>query len=638
MKTPLDIASEQLSEIQRQAVHWGTGALLVLAGPGSGKTQVLTARIAHLLHDSASRNFRVLALTFTNKAADEMRGRVSQFVPGLEERANICTFHGFCAQVLRQHGVHVGIEPTFAIYSDHNDRTSVLEDALRTARMHTEHLGDTKQILGLLDRLKEQLVLPADAETRLGRYPHRAEIAAIYQLYENELRKLNALDFNSLIYETYQLLKQFPAIAASYRKSHPHWLIDEFQDTNTAQYRLVRALAGNDFRNVVSVADDDQIIYQWNGANFQQIQSFNNDFAATVIQLPTNYRCPPAIVEAANRLVVYNAQRTKTKEPLKAAKTGLKYPAEQHLTVRVFESDTDEANGIAEQIAGRGAETWGGTAVLARNKALLEGMRNALGRQAVPSAIAQRRDDFLSAEFRWLAALLKQQQRPLDRRNMAVVIEAFNRCADLDIPVEQVLAEGEMTGGGFVAAWVAALPLDDMNQQLLTLVEHARRLIQQPADFRATIDDVTAVFDARVEQSGADLSEDLSAWREISKDLTTQLGKNPPLEQFLQELQLRSKEPTPKDGTVTLMTIHGSKGREFDVVHVIGLVEEIMPSFQSLKKGDGSPEMEEERRNCFVAITRTRECLVLSHAGRYGRWPRKPSRFLLEMGLIAEAS
>ena len=636
MKTALQRAADQLSHIQRRAVQWGDGGLLVLAGPGSGKTQVLTCRIAQLLQESPSKNFRILALTFTNKAADEMRARVAAFVPGLEERANVCTFHGFCAQVLRQHGTHVGIEPTFTIYSDPQDRAAVLEAALQKAGIESDHLGDAAQILGLLNRLKEKLVPPQEAERRLGRYPHRAEVATIYESYEGGLRALNALDFNSLIYETFQLLTTFPVIAASYRRSHPHWLLDEFQDTNTAQYMLLRALAGDDFKNVVAVADDDQIIYQWNGASFQQIQSFTADFGATVIQLPTNYRCPPAIVEAANRLVVYNAQRTQAKQPLQAAKTSLKYPKDEHLTVHAFESDTDEADGIAAQICARGKDTWVGTAVLARNKTLLDGMRTALGKVSVPSAVAQRRDEFVSAEFKWMTALLKQQQRPLDRRNMAGLIEAFNRFASLETPVEQVLAEGEAAGGGFLSAWIDSLPFTELNQSMQAYVGQARALMAEPLQYKTTIEFLVSAFAASSDQSN-DLAEDLAAWQQIARELTIHLGKTPPLEQFLQELQLRSKEPSPKDGAVTLMTIHGSKGREFDVVHVIGLVEEIMPSFQSLKKGDGSPEMEEERRNCFVAITRTKECLVLSHAQRYGRWPRKPSRFLLEMGLIPDS-
>lgn len=635
---PLDSALAQLTDIQREAVDWNDGALLVLAGPGSGKTQVLTCRIARLLDTSRDKSFRVLALTFTNKAADEMKERVGTFVPGLEDRAIIGTFHSFCGQVLRQHGVHLGIKPDFAIYALDDDRTAVFEDALRRAASEGQFVtADDTRYLGLIDRMKARLIEPSDAESRLSRLEDRSRIALAYRLYEEELRRVNALDFNSLILETHRLMTAFPAIAARYRRSHPYWLIDEFQDTNDAQYRLIHCMAGDDFRNVFAVADDDQIIYQWNGASFRQIQRFRADFDAGVIQLPTNYRCPPAIVEAANRLVAYNVQRTTAKAPLVAGKTRLKYPAEQHVQHRQFATEEDEADGIATEIAERGSSQWGEITVLARTRALLERMHAALERHQVPSVIAQRRDDFLSPELRWLAACLRQIVRPLDRRNMTVLIEAFNRIAKIAVSVDQVVTEAEATGQSYFATWLDTAEKEVGSSPRTKLLELIAAASEDPAAARKTIDSILAAFERSLsdEEDDTDLREDLSAWREISRDIARHVGRNAPLDQFLQELQLRSKEPSPRPATVTLMTIHGAKGREFDVVYVVGLAEDIMPSYQSRQKGDASPEMEEERRNCFVAITRAKECLILSRAERYRGWQKSPSRFLVEMGLAA---
>jgi DNA helicase-2/ATP-dependent DNA helicase PcrA len=193
---------------------------------------------------------------------------------------------------------------------------------------------DDVRWLNLIDRLKSKLIEPSAAEQALARLMDHDRIVETYGIYEQELRRINALDFNSLIFEGYRLVTTYPAIAARYRRSYPYWLIDEFQDTNTAQYKFVRALAGNDFRNIFAVADDDQIIYEWNGASYSQIQSFLADYSAQALQLPTNCRCPPAIVEAANRLVVYNAQRTSSKEPLIAGKMEVKYPAAEHIQLR----------------------------------------------------------------------------------------------------------------------------------------------------------------------------------------------------------------------------------------------------------------------------------------------------------------
>lgn len=632
---PLEIALAKLTEIQREAVGWGNGAMLVLAGPGSGKTQVLTCRIARLLDEGRDQSFRVLALTFTNKAADEMKERVANFVPGLEERANIGTFHSFCGQVLRQHGIHLGIKPDFAIYSQDNDRKAVLEDALKRADMD----ADGVRYLSLIDRMKTLLIEPKDAVSRFTRAADAQAIAQAYEAYENELRRLNVLDFNSLIFEAFRLFSTFPAIAARYRRSYPYWLLDEFQDTNDGQYRLIRTMAGDDFKNVFAVADDDQIIYQWNGASFRQIQRFRADFQPELIQLPTNYRCPPAIVAAANRLVAYNVQRTETKKPLVAGKTDLKLPEQDHIQLRVFETDEIEAEKIAEEIAARGRDQWSQTTVLARTRASLEKMLKAFQAAQVPGVIAQRRDDFLSAEIRWMVACLVQTVRPLDRRNLAVLIDAFNRFADIQIAVGQVLSDAEASGSGYFSTWIAAATGEiGASSPHAKLLETAGRL--DPASAKSVIDSMLTELDARAsgDDSDPDLVEDLAAWREISSDIRRHFGSSISLDEFLQQLQLRSKAPSPQAHTVTLMTVHGAKGREFDFVYLIGLAEDILPSFQSRQKGDNSPEMEEERRNCFVAITRAKESLILSRANSYRGWTKQPSRFLVEMGLASPNS
>ena len=635
----LAVPLQNLADIQRRAVDWDKGSMLVLAGPGSGKTQVLTCRIARLLDSYRERSFRVLALTFTNKAADEMKTRVGELAPGLEERATIGTFHSFCGQILRQHGAHINIRPDFAIYSQEADRQAVLEDGLRRAASKGRSVGiEDVRYLGLIDRLKSLLVAPEGAEQRLSNFHDRVRIAEAYEVYEEELRRLNVLDFNSLILEAYRLTKTFPAIAARYRRSYPYWLLDEFQDTNDAQYRLIESLADGQFTNVFAVADDDQIIYQWNGASFRQIQRFRTDFAAEVIQLPTNYRCPPAIVEAANKLVSYNVNRTDSKKPLQAGKALLKFPEPEHIQVRDFESQDVEAAGIATEISSRGPGEWGQIAVLARTRALLDTMRVALQRCNVPAVIAQRRDDFLSPEFRWLVACLVQTARPLDRRNINVLVEAYNRFAEIDIDVNQVTSDAEATGKSYVDTWLETtrqVALEARRGELLSVVG---RLTAEPKEAKGLVDIVVEHIENTIDASDAneDLVEDLKAWKEISRDIAMHVGRDAPLDQFLQELQLRSKEPSPQPETVTLMTVHGAKGREFDVVYLIGLAEDILPSFQSRRKGDESAEMEEERRNCFVGITRAKECLIVSRAREYRGWPKAPSRFLVEMELVEQ--
>ena len=511
----------------------------------------------------------------------------------------------------------------------------MLEDALGGAGAEQGLSTDDARYLSVIDCMKARLIPPTAAVEDLAHLDACERIAAAYTLYEEELRRLNVLDFNSLILEAHRLVVTFPAIAAQYQRSHPYWLIDEFQDTNTAQFRFLRDLAGDSFQNIFAVADDDQIIYQWNGASFRQIQAFLADLDAELIQLPTNYRCPPAIVEAANRLVVYNAQRTETKKPLVAGKTDLKYPAEDHIQIRTFATEQDEANGIADEIFSRGQSVWGQAAVLARTRALLEKIHVALRQRGVPSVIAQRRDDFLSPELRWLVAILWQVTRPIDRRNLAVLIDAFNRIAGTDIATDQVVADAEATGQSYFATWLAAARQQpSVDAAAAGLLEIGCLLADDPAAAARVTDAMLTAFTLRQSEGDDDLAEDMVAWRELSREIAAHIGKSAPLDQFLQELQLRSKEPTPRPKTVTLMTIHGAKGQEFDFVYVIGLAEDILPSFHSKKKDERSPEMEEERRNCFVAITRTKECLVLSRAESYRGWSKQPSRFLTEMQLV----
>jgi len=628
-----------LTLVQREAVLVGDGSVLVLAGPGSGKTQVLTCRIAKLLADSADESFKVLALTFTDKAAREMLTRVQTFVPGQEERTSVGTIHSFCAQVLRQHGIHLGLKPDFTIFSQDRDRQLLLEEGLQeTARTEQEISTDHVRFLPIIDKLKVRLIDPASAAERLtkARLTEAALIARVYQIYEAQLRRENALDFNSLIFETYVLFSQFPAIAKFVRRVYRYWLLDEFQDTTDGQYRLIKAMAGESFKNVFVVADDDQIIYQWNGASFRQIQKFTTEFEPKVIQLTENWRCPPGIVEAANRLVAYNSQRTTSKMPLVSGKTELSLPAEDHIRLMPFDDDAAEVKGIAEDIAKRPTPDRSRVAVLARTRSLLEKICAGLVAKRVSAVILQRRNEFLTPQFRWLAAFLKQAIRPLDKRNLPLLVESFNRMTGQQVHSELVTARAESSGRSYLEEWIGLVVAATPAGPFAALLETARGIIGDLSGFRSLTEEMVdyAEHESLENSEALDLQEDLAAWKEISKDIGRHVGSTCTLDQFLQELELRSKEPTPPRDAVTLMTIHGAKGREFDFVYVVGLAEDTLPSFQAKKVGDASPEMEEERRNCFVAITRTKEQLILSWAAKYRGYIKQPSRFLREMGFV----
>lgn len=630
MQTALEQALSELTKTQEVAANWTEGPIFVLAGPGSGKTRILTTRIAKLLAESPDKKFRILALTFTNKAADEMSNRVQSLVPEQEHRATIGTFHSFCMQILQQHGSHIGINPNFAIYSLDSDRKELLLDAIKDDDSLS---SDDVRFLNIIDKMKANLIPVEGCSSRFRDNVLGQRIEQVYFAYERALEQSNALDFGSLIIKAYTLIKKFPSIASFYQRTYSYWMFDEFQDTNTGQYIIIKELAGKSFNNIFAVADDDQIIYQWNGASYKQIQKFRADFNPQEIQLPTNYRCPPSIVTAANKLVIHNLQRTQSKAPLEAGKTLLRYPTDQHIHVIRFDSDEAEANGVVDSISSAPSNILGEIAVLARTRALLERVKQILTARGIPAVLAQRRDDFRSPQFQWLTATLRLGVRPMDKRALEALTGAFNRWFDLDLTIEEICATSDLSSKSYLNEWGNLVVQRSQSATASELANYALKFGEHPASSKLFIEQVFEKLPASTDDT-SDISEDRAAWSDLVRSIAKAVGKTAPLDQFLQELALRSKEPPILAKAVTLMTIHSAKGKEFDHVYVIGLAEEVLPSYQSIKAGEDSPEMEEERRNCFVAITRAKEWLCLSYAGTYRGWTKKPSRFLSEMDLI----
>jgi DNA helicase II / ATP-dependent DNA helicase PcrA len=631
MGNTFDEAYAGLTPIQREAADWGDGAALILAGPGAGKTRVLTIRIARLLKESPRRRFKILALTFTTKAAGEMRERVESLLPpGLaDERTFIGTFHAFCTQILRQHGSHIGIRPDFGIYSQRADREALLADALRDAINRGESFSQTDvRWLDTIEEMKGKLISPEKAATR-GRDTHMAEV---YRLYEVKLREENVMDFNGIILETCRLLAKLPAIAARLRSSYLYWLIDEFQDTSPAQYWLLYYLSEGQFKNVFVVADDDQIIYQWAGASYRQIEKFRNQYKPALIQLVENHRCPPDIVTIANRLVAHNTQRTPEKAATVAARTS---PA-GIVPIRAFTTDEEERNVLAEEILTKGKAMWSRIAILGRSRALLVPMLECLKQKGVDATLVQRRDNFISPQFVWLESCLNQVLRPTNRRVFTVFVNASNRITGLELDPLILMAEAEASGQNFSEHWAMFAPStgSEVAGKLAKLVG---TLAQSRNNWKEVVRlAIPLLLETATVPEGtvSDATEDHTAWTSCIKEIRAETGQEPELPEIVQGLALRSKEPPRNPNSVTLLTVHISKGLEFDFVYVIGLAESEMPSWQSIKEGDASPEMEEERRNCFVAVTRTREQLNLSFAEHYRGRNREPSRFLKEMALI----
>jgi len=639
----LDEAWKDLSPFQKEAAEWDEGPLLVLAGPGSGKTRVLTCRIARILDSTRDKKFRILGLTFTNKAADEMRTRVATYVPGEEGRLFLGTFHSFCADVLRQHGVHLNINPNFHIYSLENDLRAVLNDAVEEGKKLSDIVSDLdKKTLPVINRLKSLLIMPEQCRDVFKDKEFGERMSVVYPLYEAELSKRNALDFNSLIFQAYLLFTKFPAFSKRYRTVFPFVCIDEFQDTNLAQYKLIRAIAGDQFNNLFIVADDDQIIYQWNGASHKRIVEFINEYSPKVMQLPMNYRCPPEIVFLANNLIRYNFLRSPDKKPLEAYQ-----PSRGKDTVRLLGPFADfetEAAEVARDIKKLHTHNLGAVVILGRSRKLLDGAYLALQKEKLPCVISQRKDEFESTPFVWIHSILRLAN---DRQNMEyleAVSGTFYQLTGINLEPEEVDAQARAANNDYLQQWIKIANKMVLDKTTKAIIGQTSKFLSEGRDFKVFIKHALDWFRvlAGDEQVGSDptseifirYQEERTVWENLMREIIDSLGEDISLEAFLQELQMRSKEPVPKPNTIILMTIHGAKGKEFEHVYIIGLMEDEMPSFQSKKKGDDSPEMEEERRNCFVAITRTIKTLTLSFAERYRGWPKEPSRFLFEMGLL----
>ena len=638
----LEDALESLSDVQRQAVRYCDGALLVLAGPGSGKTRVLTTRIARLLHQTPDEPFRVLALTFTNRAADEMRERIERMAPEAEHRLFIGTFHAFCADVLRQYGQHLGIRTDFRIYSTHEDRAEIAGRAIsseagQTAGLEPHHVD----FLALVDRAKSKLIPSEAIAGKFQNAERGAKFETFYGAYDGALREANALDFNSLVSNAHRLFMRFPAIAQRYRSAYRYWCIDEFQDTNLAQYELLKAMAGERFRNVFAVADDDQIIYQWNGADYRRLDQFRADFDASLLQIPTNFRCPSEVVTCANQLIAFNLLRSADKKPLIAGRAPSDAPSV--IEVLPFRTDKDEARGIAQHIADQRAGVLEQTAVLARVRRLLDPVASALTGLGISSQVIVRRDEFQSAAFSWLHNALRLAVHNTDERVFRAFTGTFNEMFGITISPAEIVAQSRADRVDLLTGWRRAVQEQIENPDALTLADAAVRHQRGNLDHTRFAAAATVVFEGwRPDDAVNDeepvafsaLQDDRAAWHALSADVGRAIGMPSDLERFLQELDLRSKQPPVGPNTVSLMTIHGAKGSEFNHVYLAGLGEDVLPSFQSKKKGDRSPEFEEERRNCFVAVTRCEQTLTLSYAERYSGWAKAPSRFLKEMGLL----
>ncbi|MGE0598194.1 MAG: ATP-dependent helicase [Dehalococcoidia bacterium] len=640
----MDVSS--LNESQLAAVRWQSGPLLVVAGPGSGKTRVLTHRIARLIEESPEKRFHVLGITFTNKAALEMRTRIDSLLAQGRERAHLTTFHSFAASLLRQHGSHVGLRPDFAILSEPADREAVLSDALMGRANASDSDIDLQpaQLMPTIDRMLDECVSPEAAERWLGANDRTELLADIYRRYWTLLIEKNQMDFGTLLALAIQLFEKRPAIARQVRQVYEYVCVDEYQDTNGVQDRLLRTIVSHDNPNLFVVADDDQLIYEWNGANPTRIKSLVQQYKMQTIQLPENFRCPPDVIRLANNLIRHNAGRLPDKLPITPHKLN---DGSRAVSVRRFSSFEEECNWLATEIARLPAEDRSQAAVLARRKRLLDVAVEALTAAGVNAYIAVRRNEFQSAPYRFLHAALRLANSRQDRAQLRKLSRAFFEIEGINADLDAVEAEAALAESDLLRSWVehvasrSALSsasrafMYEMQKSIVDRLEHSTFIGQAHTWFEV----VRLEAEAQASGAFAEFDDECKIWQSLTSEIGAHYGIGElTLHGLLQELDLRAKEVPPGPNAVRCLTIHGSKGLEFRHVFLVGLVEEELPSFAATKLGGESNGMREERRNCFVAITRAERSLSLSFADTYFGWDKEPSRFLEEMGIRIQAS
>lgn len=627
---------KDLNSAQAGAVKTTSGPLLILAGAGSGKTKTLTHRIAYLIANENIWPNEILAVTFTNKAAREMRERLGQllgqdgthrgFMPWMG------TFHGICVRLLRADGAAIGISPNYVIY-DEDDRQGLIKQAMKQLSIADKQVKP-RAVSSAISNAKNELLSPEEfAQT--ANYPFQQDVAKIYALYEKLRKEAGALDFDDLLLETVRLFREQPEVRAKWRGQFKHILIDEYQDTNAAQYAIVKSLVG-EARNICVVGDDWQSIYSWRGADFTNILNFERDFpGAKIIKLEQNYRSTGAILEAAHNVITKNKQRTDKK--LWTAE-----PAGAPVQVHAVYDEAEEAYAVAARInaqASIGARSYGDFAVLYRMNSQSYTLERALLQHRIPYQIIGGVRFYDRKEIKDVIAYLRLLYQPNDRMSFSRIVNVPTRGIGAT-SLEKFLAWQGSNGMDIISSLVNVEQTSSLTPRaktaLATLGETLRGLQgklqadQPPSDIIETLLEKTGYRDYILDGTpqAEDREANIGSLLSDAKSFAT-------LPDFLEEVALMSSADTDShQQKVTLMTIHAAKGLEFPVVFMVGMEEGIFPTTRVFEAGP--KELEEERRLCYVGMTRAREELHLSYAQsrlQFGQRGYNPaSRFLADMG------
>lgn len=624
----IDSILEQLNERQREAVQTTNGPLLVVAGAGSGKTKMLTVRIAYLIEKCGVAPEKILAVTFTNKAAKEMRERVRDMVDG-GAQVTLTTFHSFCCQLLRRWQKYAGYTEPFTIY-DESDSEKLMKNVLKEMNLSTKAITP-KEVLGLISNAKNELVLPDEYLSFASHNPFASNIQALYQKYQDALMHNQAADFDDLIFKAYYMLKNNPELLQRLQDQYEYFLVDEYQDTNHAQYKLVQMLSSAS-KNICVVGDEDQSIYSWRGANIRNIQDFAKDFTgAKVVKLEQNYRSTQIILDAAGAVIARNASAHPKK--LWTDKEG-----GEKITFERCSDDREEAAWIARKISSLMAQGYAAKdfAILFRMNSLSRPIEQVFQRLSIPYDFTGGTRFFERREVKDIMAYLRVLNNSRDGISLERIINVPRRgigqatidklySSGHDSLWQAVVTEATKSSKSKLAAFYEIMQDLRQDAQSLRVSELCSFLVARIKYFEYLKTDDPETADER-KANIESLVADIRYQEEDNPDLT--------LHEYLEISALHAATDNLDENAdrVHLMTLHNAKGLEFPVVFLVAMEEGIFPHHSSK---DNAEQLEEERRLAYVGMTRAREQLLLSASSRrmiFGGWSSNlVSRFVAEV-------
>ncbi|MBS5429591.1 MAG: DNA helicase PcrA [Lachnospiraceae bacterium] len=634
---------DTLNEQQKEAVLHTEGPLLILAGAGSGKTRVLTHRIAYLIEEKGINPWNILAITFTNKAAGEMRERVDNLVGFGSESIWVSTFHSMCVRILRRHIDLLGFDTNFTIY-DTDDQKTLMKDICKLLQIDTK-LFRERSLLAAISQAKNELVTPEEFRIQAQGDFSRQKIASVYEEYEKQMRANNALDFDDLLVKAVQLFQTQADVLDYYQERFRYIMVDEYQDTNTVQFELVRLLSAK-YRNLCVVGDDDQSIYKFRGANIRNILDFEQVFPdAKVIKLEQNYRSTSNILNAANAVIRHNHGR-KDKTLWTDNGEGDK------INVRQFDTAFDEAEYIVGDIRERvesGKAAYNDHAILYRTNAQSRMFEEKFVTANIPYKIVGGINFYARREIKDLLAYLKTidngrddlaVRRIINVPKRGIGLTSINRVQEYasgrEIGFYEALRAVDLIpnigrGASKLESFVALIEHFKTDAKELTISELMQEILEETGYIESLKEEGSEEAESRIENIDELISK-ITAYEETCEDRDEPATLNGFLEEVALVADIDSLDES--NGYVVLMTLHSAKGLEFPHVYLAGMEDGIFPSYMTIT-ADDPEEVEEERRLCYVGITRAEEELTLTCARR--RMIRgetqynKMSRFLKEI-------